>query len=112
MKFKFSKAKKREYAQKMQDTEKFCNDNSIVFSASMDSFYFTLNDQQYRISNHTIEKSNAAAFKDGVQVREKYHADNRKKEVFYIHASKTRLIEIYENLKAGKKLDHKGNIIL
>ena len=42
------------------------------------------------------------------QTRELYHPEGREADVVYIHASKTRIMEIYNDLKAGHKLDGKG----
>ena len=106
-----SKTAAREFAQKMREIDEFCAANDIVASTSNDSYYFELNGKRYRVSNHTIESSNRRAFNaDGEQVREKYHADSRSEDVIYIHASKTRIIEIYEKLRAGYALDGRGFI--
>jgi hypothetical protein len=110
-KYKPSKAACQEYAQKMQEIERFCAENNIDASRSNDSYYFTIRGQKYRVSNHTIESSNSRAFDwKGDQVRDFYHNSGRDNDVIYIHAGKTRIIEIYENLKAGKQLDGRGNI--
>ena len=79
----------------------------------MASYYFTIDGQDYRVSNHSVEASNAAAFDYtlGVQRRDLYHAEGRKADTIYIHASKTRIIEIYTDLAAGRKLDGRGNRI-
>lgn len=105
-----SKTAKREFAKAMDDIRDFCDEHGISMSASGDSYYFTINGQDYRVSNHTIESSNAGAYNDfGIQTREKYHADRRSNEVIYIHAGKTRIREIYTDLKNGYQLDGKGN---
>ena len=109
-KFRFSKTKKREFANKMTEIEQFCVDNGISSSMSMDSYYFTINGLKYRVSNHTIAASNRKAFSfTGEQVREKYHRNDE--EYICITAGKTRIIEIYNDLKAGKKLDKRGNVV-
>lgn len=106
-----SKTARRDFAIKMKEIEQFCYDNGIVQSASSDSYYFTLNGQKYRVSNHSVESSNRKAFNwCGEQVREKYHPDGREDDVFYIHASKTRIIDIYKNISAGFNVDHRGYI--
>lgn len=108
-KFKPSKIAKREFAKKMDEIRKFCDDNLISYSNSMDSFYFTIKGKHYRVSNHTIESSNAGAFDNlGQQIRELYHETKRNDEVTYIHASKIRIIEIYNDLVAGYELNGKG----
>lgn len=108
-KWKPSRSQKRDFAIKMEEINDFCSKNGIIASSSNDSYYFTVNDQKYRVSNHTIESSNAHAYNCyGEQIREKYHDDKRDSDVFYIHASKLRIIEIYSNLKDGIELDHKG----
>lgn len=110
-KWKPSKTAAREFAKQMNEIDDFCSANGISQSRSSDSYYFEINGQKYRVSNHSVEASNRHAYNwQGEQVRERYHNDGRKDDVIYIHASKTRIIEIYENLKAGKTLDGFGNV--
>lgn len=111
-KFKPSKTAAREFAAKMQEINKFCSDNGIAQSLSGDSYYFELNGKKYRVSNHTVEASNKAAYDDltGEKKRELYHEGGREANTVYIHASKTRIIEIYNDLKAGYELDGRGYI--
>lgn len=110
VKWRPSKAKAREFAAKMDDIDRFCVENGINASMSNDSYYFTINEQRYRISNHTIETSNSGAYNEfGEQIREKYHS-GRESDVIYITAGKTRIIEIYNALKSGKILDKRGNV--
>lgn len=109
-KWKPSAAAKREYAEKMQAIEDFCKAHNISVSFSHDSYYFSINGVNYRVSNHSVEASNRGAFDDitGEQVRELYHCDGREADTVYIHAGKTRIIEIYNDLAAGYKLDGRG----
>lgn len=110
--YKPSKTKIREYAEKMDRIDDFCRENNISKSANSDSYYFEINGQKYRVSNHSVESSNRGAYEEGTheQIRELYHPEGREKDTIYIHAGKTRIMEIYENLKAGKELDGRGNI--
>lgn len=110
--YKPSKTKIREYAEKMDRIDDFCNKNNISRSANSDSYYFQINGQKYRVSNHSVESSNRGAYEEGTheQIRELYHPEGREKDTIYIHAGKTRIMEIYENLKAGKELDGRGNV--
>lgn len=103
-------AQKEKFKLKMREIEQFCIDNDIHHSLSKDSYYFTVNGKNYRVSNHSVESSNQHAFSSitGKQVRELYHPDGRDSETVYIHASKTRLIDIYNDLKAGYELDGRG----
>lgn len=108
-KWKPSKSKAREFAQRMDEIAEFCAKNGIQKSRNGDSYYFRVNGVDYRVSNHTIEASNAKAYNSfGEQVREKYHAEEREADVVYIHASKTRIVEIYNDLKNGYQLDGRG----
>lgn len=108
-KWKPSKTAKREFAEKMREIDAFCEQNGISQSFSSDSYYFTLNGKNYRISNHTVEASNRHAFNEfGEQTRELYHPNGREDDTIYITASKTRLIEIYKDLSAGYELDGRG----
>lgn len=111
-KWKPSRTAKREFAQRMDDVDAFCEENGIHQSRSSDSYYFRIDGKNYRVSNHTVEASNAAAFDrmSGEQKRNLYH-DGREPDTQYIHASKTRIIEIYNDLKAGYKLDGRGQRI-
>ena len=109
-KWKPSRAAAREYAQTMSDVQAFCDEHGIRYSGSMDSYYFTVNGKEYRVSNHSVEASNARAVNDlGERVRDAYHPEGRKNDVIYIHAGKTRIREIYEDLAAGYQLDGRGN---
>lgn len=110
-KWKASKTAKREFANKMQEIDDFCYANGITSSRTNDSYYFTIDGVDYRVSNHTVEASNRGAFNEfGEQVRELYHNKSNISNVVYITASKTRIIEIYNNLKNGFILDKRGNI--
>lgn len=102
-KWRPSKSKAKQFAIEMDKVTEFCKENN-------DSYYFTLNGKNYRVSNHTIEKSNASAFDTdtGFQKRELYHDTKRDDNTVYIHAGKTRIVEIYNDLKAGYELDGKG----
>lgn len=111
-KWKPSRTAAKEYAQTMNELQAFCDGHAIQYSSSMDSYYFNLDGQKYRVSNHSVEASNAGAYDwMGNQVREKYHANGREDDVVYIHAGKTRIRDIYSDLAAGHKLDGRGNRI-
>lgn len=111
-KWKPSKLKAREFAETMTEIEDFCIENNISFSRKNDSYYFCVNGQCYRVSNHTVDASNRGAFNEfGEQIRELYHPDGEEDDVIYITAGKTRIREIYEAAKAGKKMDRRGNVI-
>ena len=88
-------------AETMNAINKFCSENGISTSLSNNSYYFTIDGQKYRVSNHTVEASNSKAFDEltGEQLREVYHKDGRELDTIYITAGKTRLIEIYNDLK-------------
>ena len=107
-KYKPSKKKKEEFKKQIQEISQFCIDNNIKHSLSYDSYYFTINNKEYRVSNHTIEKSNEGCFNEfGDKIRNSYHEyDNP--NMICITASKTRIIEIYNNLKNGVKLNKRG----
>lgn len=107
--FKPSKKQAAEFAAKMKEIEIFCIENGINQSLRGDSYYFNLNGVAYRVSNHTIEASNEKAFNQyGEQIRDIYHPNGREADTVYITASKTRIIEIYNDLKNGFELDKRG----
>ena len=109
-KWKPSKKAVNEFIKKMDEINNFCYENGIIQSHNQDSYYFIINGHQYRVSNHSIESSNQGAFDQltGQQLRPLYHDKERDASIIYIHASKTRLIDIYNDLKAGYKLDGRG----
>ena len=109
--WKPSKTAAREFAEKMREIEAFCSEHGIHSSLSNDSYYFTLNGVNYRVSNHSVEASNAKAYDSvtGEKRRELYHEGGREADTVYIHASKTRIMEIYNDLAAGYELDGRGN---
>lgn len=108
-KWKPSKSAIREFANKMSEIDDFCKENGISQSRTSDSYYFSIDGQKYRVSNHSIEASNARCYNDlGEKLRDAYHDSERKEDVIYIHASKTRIVEIYNDLKAGWILDGRG----
>ena len=96
-KWKPSKTAAREFAQKMDTIRIFCDVNGITQSRAGDSYYFSINGKDYRVSNHTVEASG-----------ERYHPEGRLPGVVYIHASKTRIMDIYNDLKAGYTLNGRG----
>lgn len=112
-KWKPSKTAAREFARKMDEIAEFCALNGIHQSARGDSYYFAINGVDYRVSNHSVEASNARAFdaETGEQIREVYHDGGLRGDVVYIHAGKTRIMEIYNDLLNGYALDGRGNRI-
>lgn len=113
MKFKMSKTARCEYAAKMAEIEDFCKAHDIKRSFSGDSYYFYLNGQNYRVSNHTVAESNRAAFEEftGEQLREVYHEGGERADTIYIKAGKLRICEIYNALAAGKEVDECGRVL-
>lgn len=110
-----SRSKAREFAETMRRIEDFCDENGIIRSSSSDSYYFTINGERYRVSNHTQRASDRGMYRNGEKVRESYHRNedgsyeyDREHE---ITAGKTRIIEIYTALANGKKLDKRGYVI-
>lgn len=109
-KWKPNKAEVREFAEKMEKIKAFCEQNGIYQSWAGDSYYFTLNGVDYRVSNHTTEASDAGAFDIyGEKIRDLYHGNDN--QTVNILAGKTRIIEIYNDLKDGYDLDGCGNRI-
>lgn len=109
--YKVSKTKAREYAQKMDEIDDFCRANGISHSLSSDSYYFTVDGIKYRVSNHTLQASDRGIRDSltGEKLRDSYHQHDD--DLVCITAGKTRIIEIYNAVKAGKVLDKRGNVI-
>lgn len=114
--WKPSKKQRQDFATKMQEINEFCEQNGIAQSASGDSYYFTIDGQKYRVSNHAVEqrKGRVIGYDPTGNPQRQQLPDGwtkRKDDVIYIHAGKTRIIEIYNALKEGKQLDGFGNPI-
>lgn len=107
-----SRSKAREFAQKMDDIERFCDEHGIDCSSSMDSYYFEVGGQKYRVSNHTVAQSNRGAY-DELYGKKRclYHPEGERDDTVYITAGKTRIVEIYEALQEGKVLDRRGRVV-
>lgn len=109
-KWKPSKAARAAFAEQMNEIAAFCKENQISQSLKGDSYYFTIDGKKYRVSNHSVESSNDGAYNwQGEKVRDVYHEGGRESDTIYIHAGKTRIIEIYNDLKNGVALDGRGN---
>ncbi len=94
---------------KLAQIREFCDDHNIRYSKNQDSYYFTIRGTRYRVSNHTVEASNKAAYRrDGTRRRELYHPNGREKDTVYIHASHFRIPQIYMDLRMGRDLDGRG----
>lgn len=111
--WKPNKDQAREFAQTMTKIEAFCKENGISHSHNYDSYYFSIDGQEYRVSNHSAEASNNAAYDPdtGEQLRPLYHDFDAEADVIDILAGKTRIITIYNDLVAGYDLDYRGNRI-
>lgn len=116
-----SRSQRQAFARRMEEIEQYCEDNGISMSASRDSYYFSVNGEDYRVSNHTQAASDRGMYRtdpltgDLVRVRDSYHRlPDGKHEYDRAHeitAGKTRIIEIHQALLAGKKINKRGYVI-
>jgi hypothetical protein len=104
----YSRTKAKEYAQEMERINDFCNEHGISASRNLDSFYFKLNGISYRVSNHTMEASDRGMRDSltGEKLRESYHKYDD--DLVCITAGKTRIVQVYCDLKAGYELTKRG----
>ena len=113
--YKLGRTKARKFAIKMREIDEFCAKNGIIQSRTSDSYYFTIHGERYRVSNHTQKQSDKGMFNSaGVKVRESYHMKDGKYEYDREHeitAGKTRIIEVYTALRAGKRINKRGYVI-
>ena len=81
----------------MSEIKKFCKANNITCSGSEhpNIYHFTLNGVDYCVSNFAFER---------YMCKDKFDFD----KTVFITAGRTRIIDIYEDLKAGYKLDKRG----
>lgn len=104
--WKPSKTAAREFAAKMKEIDEYCYENGISRSRSSDSYYFSHNGIDYRVSNHAVERS-VDRYGDSYHGKSKEYREN----TFCIHAGKTRIIDIHKAIIAGLTVDHKGNVV-
>jgi len=98
--------------------KEFCKKNNISYSSSVRSFYFTLFNQRYRISNHSIKESNQGrelkaqrqSLMYGKDIKPRlYHKGNE--DIIDITAERSRVFQIYKDIKEGYEVDERGNRI-
>lgn len=77
----------------IDEIDNFCVENSIKTNKSRDNYFFNIGEQKYHISDRPVEINDI----DGIQ-----------ESTIHIIAGKTRLINIYNNLKDGILLDSRG----
>ena len=114
----FSDEEKRNFAIKMKEIIKFCRANKIYMAANYNSYSFWLNDKRYLVTNYNFDDykkylkklSNQGFYPAAMYLKmlENEYDDN----VIRIQASKLRIMEIYNDLKAGKQLDKNGREIM
>jgi len=111
-KWRPSKTDAKEFAIKMEKIGEFCKENNIKTSMNKDSYYFEIDGKNYRVSNHTVAKSDKGMYKLSdcgsfyEKQRDSYHKDAVYFECFT--ASKSRIIDIYSLIKKGVKLNKRG----
>ena len=103
VKYKRSKKQIREFITKMDEIEEFCKQNGIARSFNSDSYYFVANGKAYRVSN-SLRASGEYVYDPITDQR--VHTDDS--NTTYIHASKVRIIDIYNDIIAGYELDGHG----
>ena len=109
--WKPSKTAAREFAQEMDRLQAFCDNKGISYSSSMDSYYFSHNGTDYRVSNHAVTNRFNWHY-NGVEWVKVYKDTAHKDDTtYYIHASKTRIEEIYNRITSGQPVDGRGNPI-
>ena len=92
----------------------FCETNNIRHNKNYDSFYFTIQDTEYRISNHSIDSSIHYDKKQRKVIN--HHIDGNEfknspdycNQVKCYYASQNRLEKIYRDIQAGLQLDNHG----
>lgn len=110
----FSNEEKRDFAIKMKEITKFCLKNNINIGTNHNSYTFSLNGKNYIVSNFgtdDFKKYITKLANQGVKEAVRY-LQILEKEIISIQASKLRIMEIYNDLKAGKQLDKNGREIM
>lgn len=101
--FRLSKKRIREYIEQMNHIKEFCEINGIARTSDSDGYYFVVNGQPYRVGNSLYAKE--AFVYDPVSGK---HIETDDTNTIYFYASKTRIIDIYNDIIAGYELDGHG----
>ena len=110
----FSNEEKRDFAIKMKEITRFCLKNNIQIGTNHNSYTFSLNGKNYIVSNFgtdDFKKYITKLANQGIKEATRY-LQILEKEIISIQASKLRIMEIYNDLKAGKQLDKNGREIM
>ena len=110
----FSNEEKRDFAIKMKEITRFCLKNNIQIGTNHNSYTFSLNGKNYIVSNFgtdDFKKYITKLANQGIKEAVRY-LQILEKEIISIQASKLRIMEIYNDLKAGKQLDKNGREIM
>lgn len=110
----FSNEEKRDFAIKIKEITRFCLKNNIQIGTNHNSYTFSLNGKNYIVSNFgtdDFKKYITKLANQGVKEATRY-LQILEKEIISIRASKLRVMEIYNDLKAGKQLDKHGREIM
>ena len=110
----FSDEEKRNFAIKMKEITRFCLKNNIQIGTNHNSYTFSLNGKNYIVSNFgtdDFKKYITKLANQGIKEAARY-LQILEKEIISIQASKLRIMEIYNDLKAGKQLDKNGREIM
>lgn len=89
--------KRTEFRRKISEIKNFCKENNITYSGFNypNIYHFTLNGIEYCVSNSDFTHRSCD---------DKHDSD----KTVLISAGRTRIIDIYKDLKAGYKLDKRG----
>lgn len=100
---------RRNYVERLEALDAFCEEHDIMCNVHRDSFYFELNGKRYRVSNHSIKANWERAY-SGMRddLKPLYHPNGYDKSIIYIHAGKFRVPQIYEDIRAGYDLNLRG----
>ena len=85
--FELSKRRKKEFANLMNEIDEFCELHHILQSKGSDAYFFSIGDTPYVVANRSRSVPEGTRF---------------------ILASKTRIMQIYEDLCLGLQLDYRG----
>lgn len=91
------KKTEEEFIEFLQEVEEYCYRNNIV--SCPPSYYFTIRNKRYRVSNHRLSERKG---KDKVKGA---------KGCYSIVTSMFNLIPIHKALLAGKQVDAMGNVL-
>lgn len=107
---RYGKRQQKRHESQERIIDEFCMEHGITRSASGKSYYFRIRGRRYRVSDHFRWQSDCGMYDQvGNKIRESYKKEGIEERE--IRCGKTKIIQVYNALKAGKTVNEHGIIM-